>query len=65
MSEVRSGSYVPLAEFKALYRAYVNTLECGRDRLADHGCRCDPVDVMERGDPALIHARAVIAEASK
>jgi hypothetical protein len=45
----------------ALYRGYVNTLEVGRDRIIDLGGACDPVDVMERGDPWLRAARAALA----
>lgn len=52
-----------LAELQALYRAYVRLLEAGRERIVDHGGSCDPVDVMEEGDPALIKARAAIAKA--
>ena len=51
-----------LAEMKALYKSYVQLLESGRDRIVDLGGDCDPVDRMEQGDPALIRARAVIAE---
>lgn len=49
-------------ELKAMYRAYVVLLEAGRNRIIDHGGTCDPVDVMEEGDPALISARAIIAK---
>ena len=47
---------------KGLYRAYVNTLESGRDRIISLGGDCDSVDRMEEGDPALIRARAAIAK---
>ncbi len=50
-----------LSELRRLYRAYVSLLETGRDRLMDRGVTCDPVDVMETGDPALVSARATIA----
>lgn len=50
-----------IAELKALYRAYVGLLQIGRDRITDLGGTCDPVDVMENGDPALVRARAAIA----
>ena len=46
---------------KALYRGYVNTLEHGRDAILRYGGDCDPVDVMERGDPHLREASAAIA----
>ncbi|MBD3684148.1 hypothetical protein H3005_20045 [Stenotrophomonas sp. Br8] len=51
---------VGLAEFKALYRAYVLLLESGRDRIIDLGGTCDPVDVMEANDIDLQAARRVI-----
>ncbi|MDT3432308.1 hypothetical protein ROV94_15680 [Stenotrophomonas maltophilia] len=49
-----------LADFKALYRAYVRLLESGRDRIRDLGGACDPVDVMEANDVDLQAARRVI-----
>jgi hypothetical protein len=51
---------VDLADFKALYRAYVRMLESGRDRIIDLGGTCDPVDVMEANDVDLQAARRVI-----
>ncbi|WP_207785181.1 hypothetical protein [Stenotrophomonas maltophilia] len=51
---------VDLADFKALYRAYVRLLESGRDRIRDLGGACDPVDVMEANDVDLQAARRVI-----
>jgi hypothetical protein len=42
-------------------RAYVNLLENARDRIVFFGGTCDPVDVMERGDPYLIQLRSLIA----
>ncbi|HEL5025680.1 TPA: hypothetical protein UOA81_000849 [Stenotrophomonas maltophilia] len=51
---------VDLAEFKALYRAYVRLLESGRDRIIDLGGTCDPVDVMEANDVDLQAARRVM-----
>lgn len=51
------------AALSNLYRAYVNLLEAGRDRIIDLGGQCDPVLVMERSDPALIEARACLADA--
>lgn len=53
-----------LAELKRLARAYVALLETGRDRIVSLGGSCDPVDVMEAGDPSLISARAAIAKAT-
>lgn len=44
-----------------LYRAYVNMLEGGRDRIVFLGGDCDPVEVMEAGDPVLVATRAVLA----
>lgn len=52
-----------LAELKRLRLAYVNLLESGRDRIIDLGGCCDPVDVMEAGDPAIRRANEVIAKA--
>ena len=52
-----------LAELKSLRLAYVNLLEIGRDRILGLGGTCDPVDVMEAGDPALKSASAIIAKA--
>jgi hypothetical protein len=43
-----------------LYRGYVATLETGRDRIMDLGGTCDPVDVMEEGDPFLRAARQAL-----
>ncbi len=51
---------VDLADFKALYRAYVRLLESGRDRIRDLGGTCDPVDVMEANDVDLRAARRVM-----
>lgn len=50
-----------LPELKQLYRAYVRLLEGGRDRIIELGGSCDPVDVMEAGDPTLRYIRTVIA----
>ena len=52
-----------LEGLKALYKAYVNTLEAGRDRIISLGGTCDPVDQMEQGDHALVRARQLIAKA--
>lgn len=46
-----------------MIRAYVNLLECGRDRIIDLGGQCDPVDVMEATTPELIAARDALQEA--
>lgn len=53
-----------LAELKRMVRAYVSLLESGRDRIIMLGGDCDPVDVMEAGNPQLIAAKAVIAKAT-
>jgi hypothetical protein len=45
---------------KMMIRAYVNLLECGRDRIIALGGQCDPVDVMEASTPELIAARAAL-----
>jgi hypothetical protein len=45
---------------KDLIRAYVNTLEAGRDRIASLGGHCDSVEEMERGDPHLKKAREAL-----
>lgn len=47
------------AGIKRLMMAYVRLLEVGRDRILDLGGDCDPVDVMEAGDPSLRAARAL------
>lgn len=53
-----------LSELVKLRRAYVNLLEAGKDRITSLGGECDPVDMMERSDPALTSARAAIAKAT-
>lgn len=50
------------AELRRLYFAYVNLMEVGRDRIVGAGGSCDPVDVMEAGDPALIRVRKFFTE---
>ena len=50
-----------LAALEAMNRAYILLMENGRDRISDLGGECDPLDVMERSDPALRESRAVIA----
>ena len=57
---IQAAQAVDLADFKALYRAYVRLLESGRDRIRDLGGTCDPVDVMEANDVDLQAARRVI-----
>lgn len=52
-----------LSELKRLARAYVSLMEAGRDRIIQLGGDCDPVDVMEAGNPYLRDAKAVIAKA--
>ncbi|PZR93567.1 MAG: hypothetical protein DI537_10660 [Stutzerimonas stutzeri] len=44
-------------ELKRLYAAYVRLIEIGRERIIAAGGTCDPVDVMEDGDPALARVR--------
>lgn len=52
-------------ELKYMVRAYVRLLEVGRDRIVDLGGSCDPLDVMEQGDPNLIRAKRVLAAQPK
>lgn len=52
-----------ISALRDLYKAYVRLLENGRDRIVALGGQCDPVDVMERGDPYLRAARDAIAKA--
>ena len=52
-----------LTALKRLAHAYVSTMESGRDRIVALGGDCDPVDVMERGDPYLRIAKEAIAKA--
>lgn len=51
---------VPRKDMQRLYNAYVRLLESGRDRIRDLGGECDGVDVMERNDLDLRHARDVL-----
>lgn len=46
---------------RLLITAYVATLEGGRDRILFLGGTCDDVPTMEAGDPALRHAKRVLA----
>ncbi len=50
------------AALKLLIRAYVSLMETGRDRIVQLGGDCDPVDVMERGDPYLRKAKEALSE---
>lgn len=50
------------SEMRHLIRSYVNLLETGRERILLAGGQCDPVDTMERSDPALRRAREVLAD---
>lgn len=52
-----------LRALKDLAHHYVILIENGRDRIVSLGGQCDPVDVMERGDPYLRQAREAIAKA--
>lgn len=51
------------AEIRALYRAYVQLLDSGRQRILALGGDCDSVERMEEGDPALIRARNFLPNA--
>jgi len=53
-----------LEALKKMYRAYVNLLENGHDRISSLGGDCDPVDCMEQVDFNLIECRAAIAKAT-
>lgn len=46
---------------RKMNRAYVSLMENGRNRIVMLGGECDPVDVMERADPALIEAKKTLA----
>lgn len=50
------------SEMRQLIRSYVNLLENGRERILLAGGQCDPVDTMEKSDPALRRAREVLAD---
>jgi hypothetical protein len=58
---ITSNEQVLLKALKYLARHYVGQLENARDRIVSLGGQCDPVDVMERGDPHLKQVREVIA----
>lgn len=49
-----------LTALKELQRGYVALLESARDRIMLHGGTCDPLSMMETGDPFLTTARATI-----
>lgn len=53
-----------LEALKNMRRAYVNLMESGRDRIIFLGGECDPLDVMEAGDPNLRTSAAAIAKAT-
>ncbi len=53
-----------LDALKNLRRAYVSLLQSGRDRILDLGGTCDPVDRMERDDPALRVVDGILAKVS-
>lgn len=61
--DARSAQKELLAEIKRLRLAYVNLMETGYDRIIALGGSCDPVDVMEAGDPAIRRVNEVIARA--
>lgn len=50
---------------RKLIKGYVNTLESGAIAIQAYGGKCDPVDVMEAGDPHLREARAVLGVTSE
>ena len=56
--------WVPITALRDLYRAYVRTLEAGRDRITSLGGSCDSVEDMELCDPALSVARRAMLAAS-
>lgn len=51
-----------LKKLKSMYRAYVNLLELGRDRIIDLGGTCDSLEKMETSDPQLRECRVTIAK---
>jgi hypothetical protein len=51
--------------FKQLCNHYVWLMESGRQRILTLGGECDPVDVMERGDPYLRQAREALDKFEK
>lgn len=64
-----SADHIPSKELlqalKDLSHAYVRLLESARDRITSLGSDCDPVDVMERGDPYLRKAKDAIKAAER
>lgn len=48
-----------------LERAYASALHVGYERILALGGDCDPPEMMERGDSALISARAALAKAEE
>lgn len=69
MAEISASRGLKLERLRAalqdLARAYVNLLEAGMDRIISLGGDCDPVDVMERGDPYLRKAREALRPADE
>ena len=51
------------AALRDLSRAYTTLIASGRERIIALGGDCDPVDVMERGDPYLRNARLALNSA--
>lgn len=45
-----------------LDNAYMSQMRAGYDRIIDLGGDCDPVEVMERGNPYLRQAREALEE---
>lgn len=54
-----------LLALRETYRAYVNVLEVGRDRIMDLGGDCDTVERMEENDPQLRKLRDLFATAAQ
>ena len=50
------------AGLRDLARAYLLLLENGRDRIVSLGGQCDSLEIMERGDPYLRQARALLEQ---
>lgn len=53
------------AGLRKLIHDYVCLLESARDRIKMLGGECDDVPTMERGDPALIRAKALLTPAQR
>lgn len=52
-----------LKELEKLYKAYVNLLRGGRDRIVSLGGDCDQVEEMVESDPSLRDTRLAFAKA--